>query len=71
MSIQIGDISVANEIVELHFQVIRTQLLLEEIMRLNNLTRYPDQNQVTQIEDRAIALLNQKFPSMGIAKKNQ
>ena len=71
MSIKIGDIEVANEIVELHFQVIRTQLLLEEIMRLNGISRYPDQTQIKQIEDRAITLLNQKFPTMGIAKKNQ
>jgi hypothetical protein len=70
MSLKIGDIEVANEIIELHFQVIRTQLLLEEVMKLNKLN-YPNQSQIQQIEERAINLLNQKFPNMGIAKKKQ
>lgn len=70
MSLKIGDIEVANEIVELHFQVIRTQLLLEEIMKLNQIKNYPNQYQVKQIEERAINLLNEKFPNMGIAKKS-
>ena len=70
MSLKIGDIEVANEIVELHFQVIRTQLLLEEIMKLNQINNYPNQSQVKQIEERAINLLNEKFPNMGIAKKS-
>ena len=40
MGIKIGNLDISNEIVELHFQVLRTQLLLEEIMRRNNLVNF-------------------------------
>jgi hypothetical protein len=70
MSIQIGDINLTNEIIELHFQVLRTQMLLEKIVQNSSSTYKPNQSDVRDIEERALQILNQKFPNMGIAKKN-
>jgi hypothetical protein len=69
MSIQIGDINLANEIIELHFQVLRTQMLLEIIVQNSSTTYKPNQSDVRDIEEKALKILNQKFPNMGIAKK--
>jgi hypothetical protein len=69
MGIKIGNLDISNEIIELHFQVLRTQLLLEEIMRRNNLVNAPNQQEMEQIENRVIDILNKKFPDMGIKKK--
>lgn len=70
MSIQIGDLNIANEIVELHFQVLRTQLLLELILQRSGNSYRPTQGDLTEIENKVIEILNKKFPSMGITKKN-
>ena len=69
MGIKIGNIDIANEVVELHFQVLRTQLLLEEIIRRNNINNLPNQNEMNELENRVIEILNRKFPDMGIQKK--
>ncbi|MCO6499593.1 MAG: hypothetical protein J5I47_04340 [Vicingus serpentipes] len=69
MGIKIGNLDVANEVIELHFQVLRTQLLLEEIITRNKLTNLPNQQEMVALENRVIDLLNQKFPGMGIQKK--
>lgn len=70
MSIQIGDLNIANEIVELHFQVLRTQLLLELILQRSGNSYRPTQNDLVEIENKVIEILNKKFPSMGITKKS-
>ena len=70
MSIKIGDIDVANEIVELHFQIIRTQLILEHILKNNALISQSLNFETMQsIDKKAIEALQNKFPSMGIQKK--
>jgi hypothetical protein len=69
MGIKIGNIDIANEIVELHFQVLRTQLLLEEIIKKNNIKNLPNQEEMKNLESRVIDILNKKFPDMGIQKK--
>jgi hypothetical protein len=69
MGIKIGNLDIANEIVELHFQVLRTQLLLEEIIKKNNIRNLPNQEEMKNIENRVIDILNKKFPDMGIQKK--
>ncbi len=69
MGIKIGNLDIANEVIELHFQVLRTQLLLEEIINRNNLTNPPNQQEMIALENRVIDILNQKFPEMGIQKK--
>lgn len=69
MGVSIGGLDIANEIVELHFQVLRTQLLLEEIINRNKLTNLPNQQEMVDLENKVIEILNRKFPDMGIKKK--
>jgi hypothetical protein len=69
MGVKIGNIDIANEVVELHFQVLRTQLLLEAIIKKNNIQHLPSKAEMDVIEDRVIEVLNKKFPDMGIKKK--
>ena len=69
MGVKIGNIDIANEVVELHFQVLRTQLLLEEIIKKNNIRNLPNKAEMDAIENRVIEVLNKKFPDMGIKKK--
>ena len=69
MGIKIGNLDVAKEVIELHFQVLRTQLLLEDIIQRNNLTELPNQQEMINLEKRVIEILNRKFPDMGIHKK--
>lgn len=69
MGVQIGNLNIANEIVELHFQVLRTQLLLEYIISKNNIQNLPSQDEMKILENRVIDILNKKFPDMGIQKK--
>jgi len=69
MGVKIGNIDIANEIVELHFQVLRTQLLLEEIIRKNSIKNLPSPEEMNVLENRVIDVLNKKFPDMGIKRK--
>lgn len=69
MGVNIGGLDIANEVVELHFQVLRTQLLLEEIINRNKLTNLPNPQEMANLEDKVIDILNRKFPDMGIKKK--
>lgn len=69
MGVSIGGLDIANEIVELHFQVLRTQLLLEEIINRNGITNLPNQQEMVDLENKVIEILNRKFPDMGIKKK--
>jgi hypothetical protein len=68
MGIKIGNIDIVNEVIELHFQVLRTQLLLEEIIKKNNIRNLPSHAEMNAIEDRVLEVLNKKFPDMGIKK---
>ena len=69
MGVNIGGLDIANEIVELHFQVLRTQLLLEEIINRNGITNLPNKQDIDDLENKVIEILNRKFPDMGIKKK--
>jgi len=68
MGIQIGSVDIANEIVELHYQMIRTQLLLDYVMKNNTITK-PDQKLMQAFDNQAVEILQKKFPDMGIQKK--
>jgi len=68
MGVKIGNIDIANEVIDLHFQVLRTQLLLEEIIKKNNIRNLPSQAEMNAIEDHVLEVLNKKFPDMGIKK---
>jgi len=69
MSIRIGDIEVAQEIVELNFQLMRTQLLLETILKNNKLLSISEQD-IKDSENKALTIIRNKFPNMGITKLN-
>lgn len=69
MSIKIGDIDVAGEIVELHFQVIRLQLILDKLVEAQPAALMSIRPALPQIEQKALELLQKKFPNMGIQKK--
>jgi hypothetical protein len=69
MGIKIGDIDVVSEIIELNYQLLRTQLILEILIRNNpNLTGLT-QIELQDIDQRAFESIQQKYPSMGIVKK--
>jgi hypothetical protein len=69
MSIKIGGLDVTSEIVELHFQLRRTQILLERVLDLlgDSVVLTPSDMQIA--EDNALNFVKNKFPDMGIVKK--
>ena len=69
MSIEIGDLNIANEIIELHYQVLRTQLMLDKLSSTNPSLRLPDEAAMKDLENKAIEMLQKKFPNMGIKRK--
>ena len=69
MGIKIGDVDVASEIVELNYQLLRTQLILDNLIQNNPNLHRPTQIQMQHIEQRALESIQQKYPSMGITKK--
>ncbi len=71
MGIKIGDIDIANEIVELNYQILRTQLILDVILRRTGLGSVQiSPTEMQSIDEQAIEQLRRKFPNMGITKKN-
>lgn len=69
MGIKIGDIEIANEILDLNYQVLRTQMILDEIIKSNPNMNRPTTEVLKQIDSKAIELLQKKYPTMGISKK--
>lgn len=71
MGISIGGIDVANEIVELHFQLRRTQKLLEIIINKSpGLGAVLTQEDIKVAENDALEFVQKKFPDLGIEKKS-
>ena len=62
MSIQIGDLNIANEIIELHFQVIRTQIILDKLLIKNPKLDLLNGVDMINIEKDAIEILQKKIP---------
>ena len=70
MGISIGGIDVANEIVELHFQLHRTQKLLEIVINKTPVIGgVLSQADIKTADDEALDFVRKKFPDMGIVKK--
>lgn len=72
MAVKIGDVDLANEIIELHFQLRKTQHLLEDV--ITNITKeykttILNQSDIQNAEDKALKFVQEKFPNMGIHKK--
>lgn len=71
MGFKIGDIDILKEIIDLHYQLIRTQLILEKIVNLNSTLEKPDSKTIEEIGKNALKILQNKFPSMGIKRDIQ
>lgn len=71
MGISIGGIDIANEIVELHFQLRRTQKLLELVInRSPVIGGILSPQDIRSADDDALDFVQKKFPDMGIKKKD-
>ena len=71
MGISIGSIDVANEIVELHFQLRRTQKLLEFVINKSPVVGgILTQDDINAADKDALDFVQKKFPEMGIERKN-
>jgi len=70
VGISIGGIDLANEIVELHFQLRRTQKLLEVVInKTPNMAGILTQDDIKAADDDAFDFVRKKFPEMGIERK--
>lgn len=68
----LGDIDVAGEIIDLNFQLLRTQILLEEVLKHNADTlKLPSPEAMTEINEFALKSIQKKFPNMNIERKEQ
>ncbi|AJA69098.1 hypothetical protein HX045_14540 [Myroides odoratimimus] len=66
----LGDIDVAGEIIDLNFQLLRTQILLEEVLKHNAETmKLPSPEAMNEINEFALKSIQQKFPNMNIGRK--
>ena len=68
MGIKIGDVDIVKEIVDLNYQLLRTQLILEHILNNNANLNKLDSTSMKAIDDKAIETLQKKYPNMGISK---
>ena len=69
MGIKIGDLDIANEIVDLRYQLVRTQLMLEKIVNSNTNIITPSPEDMKEINDKAFQDIQEKYKSLGIHKK--
>ncbi|MHC5309356.1 hypothetical protein ACYSNM_04660 [Myroides sp. LJL116] len=68
---KLGDIDIAGEIIDLNFQLLRTQILLEEVLKHNADTlKLPSQEAMAEINEFALKSIQKKFPNMNIARKD-
>lgn len=68
MSISIGGIDIANAILNLEFELGRTQRILEWIVNNNPNLRGPGQADMVKIADDSVETLQKKYPEAGIEK---
>lgn len=68
MSIKIGDLDVATEIIDLNFRLLRTQLILERVLSKNP-SLVSSLGDISDIDKQVIEILQKKFPNMGIQRK--
>ena len=61
---KLGDVDVAQEIIELRHQLSRTQMILELVINKNTKTLVlPDEQEMKEIDDKAIDQLIKRFPN--------
>jgi len=70
MSIKVGDVDVAAEIVELHFQLHRTQRILDLLISKTPVIGGAiTLQEIENVDRETLNWLKEKFPNMGITKK--
>jgi len=72
MGIKIGDINLAEEIVDLRFQFLRLSKIFDYVIAHNRdkLTDLPNQDEMRRIEQECVEILNRRFPNMGVKRKD-
>lgn len=66
---KLGDIDVAGQIIDLNFQLLRTQILLEELMKHNaEHLKLPSTEAMNEINEFTLKSIQKKFPNMSIGK---
>lgn len=67
---KLGDIDVVGEIIDLNFQLLRTQILLEEVLKHNaDSLKLPSPEAMNEINEFALKSIQKKFPNMNIGRK--
>lgn len=70
MGIKIGNIDIASEIIELHYQLRRTQKLLEIVVNKTPVVGGTlSADDIKHADADALDFVQKKFPDMGIQKK--
>lgn len=66
---KIGDIDVPMSILDLEHRMMVMEQLVQYIANNNNHVKLPSQSEYEDFKDKAIEILQKKYPGMGITKK--
>ena len=66
---KIGGIKIAEAIVNLEYQLSRTQKILDWIINNNNRINTPGKSEMDKIDDEVVKELKKKYPDAGIEKQ--
>ena len=70
MSISIGGINLAESIINLEYELNRTQRILDWIIQQNKI-QTPNLAEMNKIDEEALAALVKKYPDAGISAKKK
>jgi hypothetical protein len=68
MSISVGGIDIASSIINLEYELARTQRILEWLLANNPSLRAPPPSVMSRIDEEAFLHLQKKFPEAGIQR---
>jgi hypothetical protein len=71
MSISVGGIDLTNAIINLEYELGRTQRILEWIVQNNPSLNAPPGYVMSKIDEESFAALQRKFPDAGIQRKGR
>jgi len=69
MSIKIGGVDLSKSIINLEYQLNRTQKILEWLLNNNQSLIKPDSEVMKQIDNEVLKVLQKKYPEAGIKKE--
>ena len=69
MSSQVSEIDIPNAVINLAYQLHKTQLVLEWIVNNNSGIQPPPPEVMSRIDDESVENLQNKYPSAGILKQ--